>query len=78
MFDDQVVLDEIRVLLVQKRAAPEPGLAPTVPVLNAFIEAELRDVPMNIPDKPQSAKVIARLNTLFHDALLEHESKGLE
>ncbi len=71
MLDDQVVLDEIQSLLVQKRAAPELGLAPAVPLLNAFIEMELADAPCDVPSKPQSEKVIATLNKLFHDVLLE-------
>lgn len=72
MLDDQAVLDEIQSLLAQKRAAPELGLAPAVPVLNTFIETELNGLPGEVPEKPQGAKVVARLNKLFHDALMEH------
>ena len=72
MLEDKVVLDAIQDLLVQKRAAPELGLAPAVPALNAFIEAELVNVSFDVPEKPQAAHVIARLNKLFHNALLEH------
>lgn len=69
MLDDMAVLEAIDVLLAQKRAAPELGLAPAVPILNAFIEAELSDAPTEVPAKPQGERVIATLNTLFHDAL---------
>lgn len=69
MLDDMAVLEAIAVLLAQKRAAPELGLAPAVPILNAFIEAELSDAPNEVPAKPQGERVIATLNTLFHDAL---------
>lgn len=69
MLDDAEVLDAIQTLLAQKRTALELGLAPAVPVLNAFIEAELDDVPTDVPEKPGGAHVIATLNRLFHDAL---------
>lgn len=69
MLDDRAVLEAIDVLLAQKRAAPELGLAPAVPILNAFIEAELADTPIEVPAKPRGEQVIATLNTLFHDAL---------
>ena len=69
MLDDPVVMEAIDALLVQKRAAPELGLSPSVPILNAFIEAELAVAPTDVPAKPQGERVIATLNTLFHDAL---------
>lgn len=63
------VLGAIHALLEQKRNAPELGLAPAVPILNAFIESELDKPPMEVPKKPRSTHVVAVLNHLFHDAL---------
>ena len=76
MLDDADVLRAIHDLLAQKRAAPELGLAPAVPVLNAFIEAELESGPVLVPAKPQGKRVIATLNKLFHEALQEYADNG--
>jgi len=63
------VLSAVHTLLEQKRNAPELGLAPAVPILNAFIEAELDKAPAEVPKKPRSPEVVRLLNDLFHGAL---------
>jgi hypothetical protein len=66
------VLEAVLALLEQKRSAPELGLAPAVPVLNDFIEAELDREPVEVPQKSNSPRVVDRLNALFHGAIREH------
>lgn len=63
------VLAAVHALLERKRNAPELGLAPAEPVLNAFIEAELDKAPVEVPKKPRSPHVVSLLNQLFHGAL---------
>lgn len=75
------VLAAVQTLLEQKRQAPELGLAPSVPVLQAYIEQELA---RNIMIQPQVAaheqsqtkqakrsEVIQTLNGLFRHCLSE-------
>lgn len=69
---ESTVLAAVHTLLEQKRNAPELGRAPAVPVLNAFIEAELAVEPTEVPKKSRSAHVVDQLNRLFHRALEEH------
>ncbi len=66
---EPTVLAEIHKLLALKRNTPELGLAPAVPVLNAFIEAELQAAPVDVPKKPRSAEVLGQLNQIFRRAL---------
>jgi predicted nucleotidyltransferase len=68
---EPAVLSEIRLLLEQKRNSPELGLAPAVPLLNAFIEAELADDPLDVPQKSRAPHVVDQLNALFHRVLEE-------
>ena len=69
--DEPMVLAAIEKLLDQKRRSPELGRAPAVPVLNAFIEAELAgDAPV-APKKSKSPFVVNQLNQLFHNVLKE-------
>jgi predicted nucleotidyltransferase len=70
--EEPIVLAEIHKLLEQKRNAPELGLAPAVPILNAFIEAELENAAIDVPKKSRSPEVIGLLNDLFHNALREY------
>lgn len=72
--DQPTVLAEIHKLLEQKRSAPELGLAPAVPVLNDFIEAELAGSTVDVPKKSRAPQVIDQLNTLFHQALQEQRA----
>ena len=69
---EPIVLTEVLKLLEQKRNAPELGLAPAVPALNAFIEAELSEEQFDAPKKSHSPEVVGLLNTLFHNALREY------
>lgn len=72
---ERSVLSEVYRLLEQKRSAPELGLAPAVPSLNAFIESELGDGPANIPPKSSEPRVVDQLNGLFHRVLEEYRAK---
>ncbi|MFC3814625.1 DNA polymerase beta superfamily protein [Lysobacter sp. GCM10012299] len=72
LLEEPDVLSEVRQLLEQKRNAPELGLAPAVPTLNAFIEAELAGAPSNVPQRSRDPQVVDQLNDLFHRVLREH------
>lgn len=69
--EDADLLADIQRLLEQKRTAHELGVAPAVPSLNAFIEAELEATPDESVGRPRGPNVITMLNTLFHDVLRE-------
>lgn len=73
---EPAVLAEVHKLLEQKRGAPELGLAPAVPPLNAFIEAQLEGAPVEAPQKSRSPRVINQLNELFHRVLGEHSANN--
>jgi hypothetical protein len=73
---EQAVLSEVRLLLEQKRSAPELGLAPAVPPLNAFIETELAGDPTDVPQKSRAPQVVDQLNELFHRVLGEHRANN--
>ncbi len=66
--DAPEVLEQIHALLERKRHTPETGLAPAVPVLNAFIEAELAraEAPRSVRRSAAAAEV---LNPIFHRVL---------
>ena len=68
---EPTVLSEVLQLLEQKRSTPELGLAPAVPLLNAFIEAELAGDPTDTPQKSRAPHVTNQLNELFHSVLDE-------
>lgn len=74
LVSDPPVLEAIHTLLVQKRGTPELGMAPAVPVLTQFIEAELSQDVHEIPKKSRDPKVVDLLNDMFHCALREYES----
>lgn len=67
----QPVLAEVRKLLEKKRNSPELGRSAAVPILNAFIEAELDEETKEVPKKSRSQQVIGQLNELFHGVLNE-------
>lgn len=71
---EPAVLSEVRLLLEQKRGAPELGLAPAVPPLNAFIESELAGAPVDAPQKSRAPYVVDQLNDLFHRVLGEYRA----
>lgn len=71
---EPAVLSEVHTLLEQKRGAPELGLAPAVPLLNAFIKAELEGGAVDIPQKSRDPRVVDQLNELFHDILEEYRA----
>ena len=72
--DEPEVLAHIHTLLEQKRQAPELGLAPAVPALNAFIERELDGPPVEAPKKSAEADIADSLNRLFHQMLEEYQA----
>jgi len=65
------VLQAVHKLLAQKRRAPELGRAPTVPILNEFIEKELEIATVEAPKKSRAPKVVDQLNRLFRGVLQE-------
>lgn len=65
------VLAAIHALLEQKRHAPELGMGPVVPVLNAFIEAALAAEPQGLPQDGRDRLRMSMLNTLFRQVLRE-------
>jgi hypothetical protein len=71
LVSDHAVLHAIQTLLDQKRATTELGMAPAVPVLNEFIEAELSQNVQDLPKKSRAPKVVGLLNEIFHDVLRE-------
>jgi hypothetical protein len=68
------VLDAVHTLLEQKRNSTELGMAPAVPVLNEFIEAELLQKVAAVPKKSRAPGVVDLLNEMFHGALREYEA----
>ena len=66
LLDDAPALQaEIDILLAKKTPAPELGLAPQVPALNHFIEAELERLEAAHIEHVPRSNVIDRLNDLF-------------
>ena len=64
--DDAILSSEISNLLVRKKACLEKEVAPSIPVLNAFIEAELGRLE-NFDGKPErDDDGMTELNGLFH------------
>ena len=73
---EPVVLSEVYALLEKKRGAPELGLAASVPSLNEFIERELGDSSLEIPQKSRDPKIVNQLNELFHRVLEEYRANN--
>lgn len=69
---EPAVLAAVQALLDLKRNTPELGLAPAVPILNTFIEAELEGAPVDVPKKTHAPEVVGQLNQLFHNVLREY------
>jgi predicted nucleotidyltransferase len=67
--DKPTLLADIDMLLAQKRAAPELGLAPPVASINAFIEGELERLESIVPESIQRGVVLPSLNEVFHRCL---------
>jgi len=75
LIDDQTaLLDDIAQLLERKRGAPEMGLAPPVPSINAFIESELHRLESASPQPSLRGDVLALLNEVFRQCLQESQS----
>lgn len=69
--DEPELLRDIGSLLERKRAAPEMGLQPPVPSINAFIEAELERLESFVPELSHRSEVMPKLNEVFHLSLRE-------
>ena len=68
---DTVLLAEIHELLRKKRAAQEMGLSAQLPILNAYIEAELARHEANTPERTQQSISMQILNDLFRQCVGE-------
>jgi len=74
LVQDHELLDTIQELLERKKVSEEKMLAPAIPVLNKFIEAELgRLADIELP-KADRKMEMAQLNELFHLVLREGQS----
>ncbi|WP_338848313.1 nucleotidyltransferase domain-containing protein [Massilia sp. W12] len=69
--DDAPLNQAVQDLLALKRHTPELGLAPAIPLLNAFIEAELAQGLGARHDKTDAPEVKQALNRIFHAVLQE-------
>ena len=67
--DAPELLAAIDELLIKKQAAPEMGLAPQVPILNQFIEAELGRLESAHIEHIARPNVIDKLNALLHETV---------
>ena len=67
--DAPELLAAIDELLIKKQAATEMGLAPQVPILNQFIEAELGRLESAHIVHIARPNVIDRLNALLHETM---------
>ncbi len=72
---EPTVLSEVSALLEKKRSTPELGLAAAVPLLNAFIERELDENILDMPQKSQHQNSVDLLNDLFHRVLEEYKTR---
>ena len=63
------LLTAIDELLIKKQATPEMGLAPQVPILNQFIEAELGRLESAHIEHIARLNVIDSLNALLHETV---------
>lgn len=69
--NDQKVLDSIKILLKEKKRQKEKAVAPSIPVLNEFIESELDRLETVKSIQPKRTIQINKLNKLFHHVLEE-------
>lgn len=69
--DQPALLADIHALLERKRAAPEMGLEPPVPSIQAFIEIELERLDRLNPSKPNGSATLDALNGIFRRCLAD-------
>ncbi len=69
--EQPILLEAVLALLEQKINSPELGLAPAVPVLNAFIEDTLKKEPAFASKHERDAADIRLLNAIFQRILYE-------
>lgn len=73
LLDDKKLLQAINELLDKKQASEEMALAPTIPVINKFIETELNRLESFKQEKESKADM-QQLNALFHRLLNENRN----
>ncbi|MDQ6961564.1 MAG: nucleotidyltransferase domain-containing protein [Mariprofundaceae bacterium] len=71
LLTDCELLGSIHDLLEKKKVSEEKMLAPTMPVLNKFIESELSRLEATQPEKSNREAEMTQLNALFHKVLSE-------
>lgn len=71
LVDDDALTADIQALLTRKRAAPELGLAPPVPSINAFIETELERLELLKAPPPPRENVLPQLDEVFRASVHE-------
>jgi predicted nucleotidyltransferase len=69
--DNQPLLTDIETLLERKRGAPELGLEPPVPGIDAFIESELERLEGFMAPTEMRGEVLAQLDGVFRGAIRE-------
>lgn len=69
--DNQPLLTDIETLLERKRGAPELGLEPPVPSIDAFIESELERLEGFMAPTEVRGEVLTQLDGVFRDAIRE-------
>ena len=78
MLDDAPLLADIDELLDRKRGQPEMGLAPPIPRINAFVEAELERLESLVPPAWRPVDVVPALDAAFRKLLAEAWSDPME
>lgn len=73
LVDDNQLLDTIQELLAKKKISEEKMLAPSIPVLNKFIETELSRLEEIKPPRSDRELEMVQLNELFHLVLNENQ-----
>ncbi|TNJ34003.1 nucleotidyltransferase domain-containing protein [Arenimonas terrae] len=71
MLDDSPLLADIQELLDRKRVQPEMGLAPPIPRINAFVEAELERLEALVAPAWRPVDVVPTLDAVFRKLLAE-------
>lgn len=72
LVDDNQLMDTIQELLAKKKISEEKMLAPSIPVLNKFIETELSRLEEIKPPRSDRELEMVQLNELFHLVLNEN------
>jgi predicted nucleotidyltransferase len=71
MLDEPALRADIDDLLARKRVTPELGVAPPIPRINAFVEAELERLDALRPPQWRPGEIVPTLNALFRELVAE-------